>query len=73
MKESLTTREETKTHFLQHSNLKSHPIAEIKDFSVIHTNCGGYRRRKITEALYIRDEKHDLNKQDQSVTFSLFS
>ena len=66
-------RRDKKSHVYQHSINSDHPPATESDFVILEQNCGGYRRRKITEALCIRDEKPSLNKQDQSVTLSLFS
>ena len=47
----------------QHCESTKHAKARSKNFTVVARNYPQWRRRKICEAMYIRDENPDLNKQ----------
>ena len=47
----------------QHCESTKHAKARSKNFTVVARNYPHWRRRKICEAMYIRDENPDLNKQ----------
>ena len=66
-------RRDKKSHILQHSQSTGHPQAVLNDFEILKENCGGYKRRKLSESLFIRDEKPVLNSQDQSIPLTLFN
>jgi len=65
---------DTKSHYFKHSITTGHPSASIEDFDIL---SGGYRqnkfRRKLSEALFIKDIKPNLNVQEQSYQLKLFS
>ena len=48
---------------LQHCRSKKHAKAKDKNFTVLATNYPHWRRRKLCEAMFIRDKNPDLNKQ----------
>ena len=48
----------------QHCESTKHAKARSKNFTVVARNYPQWRRRKICEAMYIRDENRDLNKQE---------
>ena len=62
------------SHVFKHSIETDHPIVTIDDFRVLKT---GYRqkkfRRKLFEALFIKQNKPVLNKQEASVSLKLFN
>ena len=57
----------------KHSIETDHPTVPIDDFRVLRT---GYRqkkiRRKFSEALFIKQNKHAFNKQETSVSIKSF-
>ena len=61
----------------QHCESTKHAKARSKNFTVVARNYPHWRRRKICEAMYIRDENPDLNKQGdkhrQSYKLELFN
>ena len=62
------------SHVFKHSIETNHSTVSIDDFRVLKT---GYRqkkfRRKFSEALFIKQNKPALNKQEASVPLKLFS
>ena len=58
---------------LKHSNETKHPKAKDRNFEVLATNYSDRRKRKLAEALYIRDQKPTLNKQKESYKLKLFA
>ena len=56
-----------------HSLTKRHPRAKERDFEVLATNYSDRRKRKLTEAMFIRDLKPTLNKQKESYKLALFA
>ena len=57
----------------KHSSTKRHPRAKESDFEVLATNYSDRRKRKLAEAMFIRDLKPSLNKQKESYKLALFS
>ena len=57
----------------KHSSTTKHPRAKDEDFEVLATNYPDRRRRKLAEAMYIRDLKPSLNKQKDSYKLVLFN
>ena len=57
----------------KHSSTMKHPRAKDEDFEILATGYGDRRRRKLAEAMYIRDIKHSLNKQKESYKLALFT
>ena len=57
----------------KHSSTKRHPRAKESDFEVLATNYSDRRKRKLAEAMFIRDLKPSLNKQKESCKLALFS
>ena len=52
--------------------MNNHPTAELKHFQVLSGNNHHYKRRKITEAFYIKEMKPNLNVQELSHPLYLF-
>ena len=57
----------------KHSTTTKHPRAKDEDFEVLATNYPDRRRRKLAEAMFIRDLKPSLNKQKESYKLVLFN
>ena len=56
------------------SKLGSSPAScKDRNFEVLATNYSDRRKRKLAEALYIRDQKPTLNKQKESYKLKLFA
>ena len=60
------------SHILHHSVSSNHPVAAKNNFKIIGEMFGGYQKRKIAEAICIKDIKPNLNVQGQSFTLKLF-
>ena len=62
------------SHVFKHSIETNHPTVTIDDFRVLKT---GYRqkkfRKKLSEALFIKQNKSALTKQEASVPLKLFN
>ena len=63
---------DTKSHIFQHSRKTKHPRAKEQNFEILATNYANRRKRKLAEAMFIRDLKPTLNKQKESFKLSLF-
>ena len=50
-------RRDKNSHLMKHSLMNNHPPAELKHFQVLSGNNHHYKRRKITEAFYIKEMK----------------
>ena len=57
----------------KHSTQTKHPKAKQSNFKILGSNYDSRRKRRIAEALYIRDLKPSLNKQKESYKLSLFA
>ena len=57
----------------KHSSTTKHPRAKDEDFEVLAINYPDRRRRKLAEAMFIRDLKPSLNKQKESYKLVLFN
>ena len=63
-----------KLHLLKHTLESNHLHVSEKDFKIIANGFrGNNKKRKVAEALLIREIKPTLNIQDQSVPLQLFS
>ena len=61
-----------KSHIFQHSNTTKHPRAKAKNFEILGVNYSNRRKRKLAEAMFIRDQKPTLNQQKDSYKLTLF-
>ena len=61
------------SHIFQHSSKTKHPRAREENFEILATNYSDRRKRKLAEAMYIRDLKPSLNKQKDSFKLALFA
>lgn len=57
----------------KHSSQMKHPKAKDRNFEILATNYADRRKRKLAEALFIRDERTSLNKQKDSYQLKLFA
>ena len=57
----------------KHSSAKKHPKAKDEDFEILGTNYGDRRKRKLAEAMFIRDLKPTLNQKKESFKLALFA
>ena len=57
----------------KHSATTKHPCAKDEDFEILASNYPDRRRRKLAEAMYIRDLKPSLNQQKESYKLALFN
>ena len=65
---------DTKSHVLKHSSEKQHVEVAQEDFKIIGSNFKNNRlKRKIAEALLIKQKCPSLNVQDQSVELKLLN
>ena len=62
------------SHVYQHSVNSNHALVTLDDFTILNS---GYKhnkfKRKISEALFIKSNRPNLNKQDTSVPLKLFN
>ena len=65
---------DTKSHVLKHSSGKEHVEVTKEDFTIISSNFkNNILKRKIAEALLIKQKRPSLNVQDQSVELKLLN
>ena len=65
---------DTKSHVLKHSSEKEYVEVTQEDFKIIGSNFKNNRlKRKIAEALLIKQKRPSLNAQDQSVELKLLN
>ena len=57
----------------KHTSTTKHPRAKDEDFEILATGYEDRRRRKLAEAMFIRDLKPSLNKQKDSYKLTLFN
>ena len=57
----------------KHSSQTKHPKAKNEHFEILATGYTNRRKRKLAEALFIRDERPSLNKQKESYQLKLFA
>ena len=60
------------SEIFKHSCSTKHPKAKDKNFKVLATNYENRRKRKLAEAMFIRDLKPSLNIQKDSYKLILF-
>ena len=62
------------SHLLKHALISNHTVADLKDFKIIDKNYHGNKyKRKISEALHIKQYRPLLNAQEHSVQLKLFN
>ena len=62
------------SYLLRHALISNHPVVDLKDLKIIDKNYHGNKyKRKISEALYIKQYRPLLNAQEQSVQLKLFN
>ena len=67
-------RKDKQSHLLKHALISSHPVVDLKDLKVTDKNYHGNKcKRKISEALYIKQCRPSLNAQEHSVRLKLFN
>ena len=70
----MITVEKTKSHMvLKHALDTGHRRISLEDTKILNKNFSNYYKRKISEALYIKQKNPVLNIQDQSVPLKLFN
>ena len=57
----------------KHSSSTRHPRAKDNDFKILGRNYENRRKRRLAEAMFIRDLKPSLNKQKESYKLTLFA
>ena len=57
---------------MKHAEINDHTAAKIKNYEILSRNNHHYKQRKITKALYTKEMKPDLNKQEASHPLYLF-
>ena len=60
------------SHIFLHSKSTKHPRAKDENFEILAVNYADRRKRKLAEAMFIRDLKPTLNKQKDSYRLALF-
>ena len=63
---------DTNSAIKKHQNICKHAKIKEENFKVVARDYPHWRRRKICEAMYIRDRKPNLNRQVDSYHLSLF-
>ena len=66
-------RSDKRSHILQHSIENNHELANINNFTILGEGFHNTAKRRIAEALFIKEKSPSLNKQDQSVPLKLFN
>ena len=62
------------SHLLKHALASNHPVVDLKDLQIIDKNYHRNKsKRKISEALYIKQYRPLLNTQEHSVQLKLFN
>ena len=68
------SRKDINSHMFKHLVVANHPTVIVDDFTVL---CSGYRnrkfKRKVSESLFIKQNRPTLNKHGTSVPLKLFN
>ena len=65
---------DSNSHLLKHSIESGHKTLEAVDYKIIRTwYCKNTMKRKLSEALFIKELKPTLNKKEKSVPFKLLN
>ena len=68
------TGRDANSHLVKHSIESGHKALEAIDYKIIGTGyCKNTMRRKLSEAIFIKELKATLNKQEKSVLSELFN
>ena len=69
-----STGKDINSHLYKYSIETGHQTLEINDYRIIGNEYGNnWKKRKIAEALLIKELKPTLNKQDKSIPLKLFN
>ena len=60
------------SHVAQHTLKTNHRAITMENVKLLSCNRGNTKTRKITESLYIRKKKPNINKQEASLPLKLF-
>ena len=61
------------SHLLRHSKDNGHKPIDMNNVKIIGSNYKNYFKRKISEALFIKQKTPSLNVQDMSIPLHLFN
>ena len=61
------------SHVYEHSMNSNHALGTLDDFTIVNSGYKHKFKRKISEALFIKSNIHNRNKQDTSVPLKLFN
>ena len=61
------------SHVYEHSVNSNHALVTLDDFTIVNSGYKHKFKRKISEALFIKSNRPNLNKQDTSVPLRLFN
>uniref|UniRef100_UPI001C078ED7 hypothetical protein n=1 Tax=Acinetobacter baumannii TaxID=470 RepID=UPI001C078ED7 len=61
------------SHVLKHSLETGHRTIDIGNTKILNSNYKNYFKRKVSEAIYIKQKQPSLNIQDNSVPLKLFN
>ena len=62
------------THLFKHAVESGHEVLDVTNYGIIRKGYGNnIKKRKIAEALLIKEIKPTLNRQDQSIALKLFN
>ena len=61
------------SHVYEHSMNSNHALVTLDDFTIVNSGYKHKFKRKISEALFIKSNRPNLNKQDTSVPLRLFN
>ena len=65
---------DTKSHVVKHSFTANHKIVNMEHFNILKSGYSNYiYKRKISEALFVKQFRPTLNVQDNSVPLQLFN
>ena len=65
-------RTDKNSHLLKHAKSTSHRRVWLKDFKILGSGFGSNFKRRISESLFIKELKPDLNVQKDAYKLSLF-
>ena len=57
----------------KHALETGHPPVNIEQFSVLSDGLNNYKKRKLSEAFFIKEQRPTLNKQGQSISLTLLN
>ena len=57
----------------KHALETGHPPVNIEHFSILSDGLNNYKKRKLSEALFIKEQKPTLNEQGRSIPLTLLN